>query len=50
MPPMRAGPALLGRGVTKMKEVVRGIRRDLLSLEEAVPWEMVAAGWRLRTN
>ena len=42
----RTGSALLGRGVTKMKEVVRVIRRNLLSIEEYVPWEMVEDSWK----
>jgi hypothetical protein len=34
--------------VTKAREVARTVRREVLSLEEVVPWECVVEGWRAR--
>jgi len=31
-----------------MKEVLRIIRRDMLAIEESVPWELVEDSWKSR--
>ncbi|KAF5838229.1 hypothetical protein DUNSADRAFT_3209 [Dunaliella salina] len=49
MPPAK-GSALLGRGVTKMKEVLRVIRKSMLAIEENVPWELVEDSWKSRRS
>ncbi|EFJ44705.1 hypothetical protein VOLCADRAFT_106298 [Volvox carteri f. nagariensis] len=46
LPPARVS-STPGRGSTpRVKELVRAIRRDLLALEEAVPWNCVNPSWK----
>ncbi|GAX78340.1 hypothetical protein CEUSTIGMA_g5782.t1 [Chlamydomonas eustigma] len=41
-------PSIVGRGVSKMKEVLRQIRKDMLALEENIPWDAVNNHWKVR--
>ncbi|KAJ9510639.1 hypothetical protein QJQ45_027556 [Haematococcus lacustris] len=49
LPPSKVSQ-LLGRGVSKARDVARTVRREVLALEELVPWELVEAGWRQRRS
>jgi len=39
-------PPLVGRGVTKMKEVVKAVRKEMLGLEQDIAWDCVEAEWK----
>ncbi|GLI65642.1 hypothetical protein VaNZ11_009241 [Volvox africanus] len=46
LPPARVASTPGRGGGFRVKEVVRTIRRELLFLEEAVPWHYVTAAWK----
>ncbi|KAG1681341.1 hypothetical protein FOA52_007389 [Chlamydomonas sp. UWO 241] len=46
-PPARV-PPLVGRGLQRMRDVVRRIRKEMLSLEENIPWDCVGPSWKAR--
>lgn len=41
-----AVPPFLGRSLAKARDVMRSLRRDMLVLEELVPWHSVSPAWR----
>jgi hypothetical protein len=41
---------LLTRGLGRARDVLRAVRRELMALEEVLPWEAVSPAWRQRRN
>lgn len=41
-----AVPPISSRGTPRVREVVRSVRKEMLTMEQNVPWHGVAPAWR----